>query len=74
MELIDIETVSVEDNYENQFTFDFTLPNKSQASNDDEKLDNEPDDLEVPIEAEDINEAMDFKFEIIEKMASRKNS
>ena len=67
LELIDIETVSVEDNNENQFIFDFTLPNKSQASNDAEKLDNEPDDLEVPIEAEDINEAMDFKFEIIEK-------
>ena len=65
--MIDIETVSFEDNTENQFTFDFTLPNKSQASNDAEKLDNEPDDLEVPIEAEDINEAMDFKFEIIEK-------
>ena len=67
LELIDIETVSFEDNTENQFTFDFTLPNKSQASNDAEKLDNEPDDFEVPIEAEDINEAMDFKFEIIEK-------
>ena len=30
LELIDIETVSDEDNTENQFTFDFTLTNKSQ--------------------------------------------
>tara|TARA_A200000113_G_scaffold197568_1_gene189215 strand:- start:92 stop:2143 length:2052 start_codon:yes stop_codon:yes gene_type:complete len=66
-ELVDIEIVSAENEPDNQFTFDFALPNEKETSEDNEKIVHDLEEEKNPIEDETISEAMDFKFEIVEK-------
>ena len=67
MEIVDEVVISADEDSENQFTFDFALTNNNQNEIDVEKVIDELDDIENPVEDKAINEAMDFKFEIVEK-------
>jgi cell division protein FtsZ len=67
MEIVDELVISADEDSENQFTFDFALTNKNQNEIDVEKVIDKFDDIENPVEDKAINEAMDFKFEIVEK-------
>ena len=67
MEIVDEVVISADEDSENQFTFDFALTNKNQNEIDVEKVIDKLDDIENPVEDKAINEAMDFKFEIVEK-------
>jgi cell division protein FtsZ len=67
MEIVDELVISADEDSENQFTFDFALTNKNQNEIDVEKVIDKLDDIENPVEDKAINEAMDFKFEIVEK-------
>ncbi|RPG56062.1 MAG: cell division protein FtsZ, partial [Flavobacteriales bacterium TMED235] len=67
LEIVDEVVISTDEDSENQFTFDFALTTKNQNEIDVEKVINKLDDIENPVEDKAINEAMDFKFEIVEK-------
>ena len=67
MEIVDEVVISADEDSENQFTFDFALTNNNQNEIDVEKVIDKLDDIENPVEDKAINEAMDFKFEIVEK-------
>ena len=67
MEIVDEVVISADEDSENQFTLDFALTNKNQNEIDVEKVIDKLDDIENPVEDKAINEAMDFKFEIVEK-------
>ena len=67
MEIVDDVVISADEDSENQFTFDFALTNNNQNEIDVEKVIDKLDDIENPVEDKAINEAMDFKFEIVEK-------
>jgi cell division protein FtsZ len=67
MEIVDELVISADEDSENQFTFDFALTNKNQNEIDVEKVIDKLDDIENPVEDKAIDEATDFKFEIVEK-------
>ncbi len=67
MEIVDEVVICADEDSENQFTFDFALTTKNLNEIDEEKVANKLDDIENPVEDKGMNEAMDFKFEIVEK-------
>ena len=67
MEIVDEVVICADEDSENQFTFDFALTTKNLNEIDEEKVTNKLDDIENPVEDKGMNEAMDFKFEIVEK-------
>ena len=74
MEIVDEVVISADEDSENQFTFDFALTTKNLNEIDEEKVANKLDDIENPVEDKAINEAMDFKFEIVEKSEKSEKS
>ena len=74
MEIVDEVVISADEDSENQFTLDFALTNKNQNEIDVEKVIDKLDDIENPVEDKAINEAMDFKFEIVEKSEKSEKS
>ena len=67
MEIVDEVVICADEDSENQFTFDFALTTKNLNEIDEEKVTNKLDDIENPVEDKGMSEAMDFKFEIVEK-------
>ena len=67
LEIVDEVIISADENSKNQFTLNFALSTKNQNENNVEKVLNELDETENSDEDKTINEAIDFKFEIIEK-------
>lgn len=67
MEIVDEVVICADEDSENQFTFDFALTTKNLNEIDEEKVTNKLDDIENSVEDKGMNEAMDFKFEIVEK-------
>ena len=67
LEIVDEVIISADENSKNQFTLNFAISTKNQNENNVEKVLNELDETENSDEDKTINEAIDFKFEIIEK-------
>jgi cell division protein FtsZ len=67
LEMVDEVIISADGNSENQFIFDFTLPNENHNGIDTEKLVYQSNEIDSPNENKEVDEAMAFKLEFIEK-------
>jgi cell division protein FtsZ len=67
LEMVDEVIISADGNSENQFIFDFTLPNENHNGIDTEKLVYQSNEIDSPNENNEVDEAMAFKLEFIEK-------
>jgi cell division protein FtsZ len=67
LEMVDEVVISADGDSENQFTFDFSLPNENQNKINAKKFIHELNEIDAPDENKEVNEARGFKFEIIEK-------
>ena len=67
LEMVDEVIISADGNSENQFIFDFTPPNENHNGIDTEKLVYQSNEIDSPYENKEVDEAMAFKLEFIEK-------
>ena len=67
LEMVDEVIISADGNSENQFIFDFTTPNENHNGIDTEKLVYQSNEIDSPYENKEVDEAMAFKLEFIEK-------
>ena len=67
LEMVDEVIISADGNSENQFIFDFTPLNENHNGIDTEKLVYQSNEIDSPYENKEVDEAMAFKLEFIEK-------
>ena len=67
LEIVDEVIISADGNSENQFIFDFTSPNENHNGIDTEKSVYQSNEIDSPYENKEVDEAMAFKLEFIEK-------
>ncbi|MDA9660558.1 cell division protein FtsZ [Flavobacteriaceae bacterium] len=70
LEIVDEVIISADGNSENQFIFDFTSPNENHNGIDTEKSVYQSNEIDSPYENKEVDEAMAFKLEFIEKPES----